>query len=125
MQVLNSGSPSRIQPSPLCAELVGDDTIIAGDLSIVAYTPVLELCRELVAAGRDPKTPLEVYRGNTVCLSIRSIGEAATLEINNAGDGFRRRREPDAAAPVANGSAARPMKSTRQASQCAPVLAAE
>jgi hypothetical protein len=54
----------------------------------------------LVQAGYDPSTPLEVYRGRTLCLRIRSIGEAAALEINAYGTGFRPRREADAAPPV-------------------------
>jgi hypothetical protein len=45
------------------AELIGSDTAIALGHAVKAYAPVLELCRELVAAGQDPTTRLEAYRG--------------------------------------------------------------
>jgi hypothetical protein len=55
----------------------------------------------LVGAGHDPTTPLHAYRGDVLCLIVRSIGEAAVLELNGDGTGFRRRRKPDAAPPIA------------------------
>jgi hypothetical protein len=58
----------------------------------VSSTPVLRLCRLLFAAGHDPATPLEAWRGDVLCLRIRSIGEAAGLEINPKGNGFIRYR---------------------------------
>jgi hypothetical protein len=36
-----------------------------------------------------------------LCLIVRSIGTAAALEINARGNGFRPRREADAASPIA------------------------
>jgi hypothetical protein len=51
-------------------------------------------------AGHDPTTGLEAYRGDVLCLKVRSIGEAAQFEINAYGTGFRRRRQADAAPPV-------------------------
>jgi hypothetical protein len=56
-----------------------------------AAAPVLALCRKLVAAEHDPALPLEAYRGDVLCLRVRSIGKAAGLEINGEGTGFRRR----------------------------------
>jgi hypothetical protein len=50
----------------------------------------------LIDAGYDPTTPMRVMRGETLALTVRSIGEAATLEVNGAGTGFRARRQPDA-----------------------------
>jgi hypothetical protein len=35
------------------------------------------LCRKLVAAGHDPATVMHVYRGQTLALKVRAIGEAA------------------------------------------------
>jgi hypothetical protein len=32
-------------------------------------------------AGHDPDTPLEAYRGTTMCLKVRSIGEGAKLTV--------------------------------------------
>jgi hypothetical protein len=88
-------------PNVIAAELIGKDTASAGGISVKAYTPVLELCRRLVAAGHDPATPLKAYRGPTLCLIVRSIGTATGLEINARGDGFRPRRAADAAPPTA------------------------
>jgi hypothetical protein len=78
------------------------DTNHAAALGITATgpTPVLALCRELLAAGVDPNQCLEVYRGATLALRIRSLGEAAALELNSEATGFRRRRQPDAAPPM-------------------------
>ena len=87
---------------PIRAELIGSDTCIALGITVTAYTPVLELCRRLIAAGHDPTTRLEAYRGPTLCLIVRSIGEAAALEPNGEGTGFRRRCRPDAASPMRN-----------------------
>jgi hypothetical protein len=45
-------------------------------------TPVLAICRRLVAAGLDPGRPLIAFRGEMVCLVIRSIGEGAALTVD-------------------------------------------
>jgi hypothetical protein len=45
---------------------------------------VLALCRALVEAGHDPATPLEAYRGSTLCLRVRSIGEGAKLTVDES-----------------------------------------
>jgi hypothetical protein len=42
---------------------------------------VLSLCRQLVAAGHDPAEQAEAYRGATLALRIRSLGEAAGLTV--------------------------------------------
>jgi hypothetical protein len=81
-------------------ELTGSSTCSAAGFTATSGTPVLVLCRELVAAGFYPDQPLEVYRGDTLALRIRSIGEAAALELNGEATGFRSRRQPDAAPPV-------------------------
>src|SRR5262249_52986218 len=46
------------------------------------HAPILALCRALIEAGHDPATPLEVSRGSTLCLRVRSIGEGAKLTID-------------------------------------------
>jgi hypothetical protein len=99
------GHPSK--PSPLSpqdairAELIGDDecTIAAG-ITARGNTPILALCRKLIEAGPDPGRPLHAYRGDTLCLIVRSIGEAAGLQINSHGTGFEPVRERRAAPPV-------------------------
>jgi hypothetical protein len=45
---------------------------------------VLTLCRQLLAAGLDPDQALEVYRGTTLALRVRSIGEGAKLTVRES-----------------------------------------
>jgi hypothetical protein len=71
------------------AELSKDDVCSALGITVQTPSPVLELCRKLVALGHDPSTPLDAWRGDVLCLRIRSIGEAARLEVNGEGTGFR------------------------------------
>ena len=87
--------------TPLRAELVGSARCTIAGFIATSAAPVLALCRTLLAAGFDPSQPLEGYRGATLALRVRSIGEAAALELNSEGTGFRRRRQPDAAPPIA------------------------
>ena len=70
-------------------QLSGSDKASALGIEIQAPSAVLALCRKLVAAGHDPREPLEAYRGNTLALKVRSIGEGARLVINGNGIGFR------------------------------------
>lgn len=72
------------------AELIGDDTCSAAGITAQCSAPVLELCRKLVAAGFEPTTPLEAWRGKVLCLQVRSIGLGAQLELSGNGIGFRR-----------------------------------
>jgi hypothetical protein len=82
------------------AELIGSSTAIAFGIVGHGNAPVLDLCRKLVEAGFDPDLPLTAFRGATLCLRIRSIGEAAGLEINGHGSGFKRRGSGGIAPPV-------------------------
>ena len=72
------------------AELIGSDWCSALAITARGTAPALVLCRLLVAVGHDPATPLEVWRGPTLCLRIRHIGEAAQLEPSPRGVGFVR-----------------------------------
>jgi hypothetical protein len=54
------------------------------------FAPVLKLCRQLLANGLDPDRAVEVYRRGVLALRIRSLGEAAGLEINAKGTDFVR-----------------------------------
>ena len=63
------------------AELVGSDTAMADGITILHNSaPVIALCSALLKAGHDPMEPMEVYRGTTLALTVRSIGEAAKLQ---------------------------------------------
>jgi hypothetical protein len=64
------------------AELTGSDTCAELGMTVKSGAPVLVLCRKLVEAGHDPSMPLEAYRGDTLCLQVRSIGEAAGLRMD-------------------------------------------
>ena len=84
---------TRLGLSTICAELTGSDTCAALDLTVKSGAPVLALCRKLIEAGHDPRTPLEAYRDDTLCLRVRSIGEAARLRMDTDKTGrpiFRR-----------------------------------
>lgn len=79
---------------PIRAEITGFDRCEAENHAVRASAPVLALCRELVEAGFDPVRPLHAYRGDVLCLKVRSIGEGAKLECQDGG-GFRlRERHP-------------------------------
>ena len=95
-------SPVCFKPdeSVLIAELIGDDTATACGITVRSSSPVLALCRELIAAGLDPDAALTVFRRGVVALRVRSIGEAAALEINSKGTGFTRARTVRAALPM-------------------------
>ena len=82
------------------AELVGTNRATALGVEAHSPAPVLALCRALVEAGHDPATPLHAYRNNTLALKVRSIGEAACLEVNGEGTGFRPTTKPGRASPT-------------------------
>jgi hypothetical protein len=68
--------------APIKAELVGADTCTACGITMKSDSPVLALW--LVDAGHDPVTPLEAYRGDVLCLRVRSIGQAARMQVNGS-----------------------------------------
>jgi hypothetical protein len=84
-------------------------------MTVRAAAPVLTMCRKLLAAGHDPALRLECYRGHVLALTVASIGQAARLEVNGDGTGFRPYRRPDAAPPVRKSYAIRPRVSPRPA----------
>ena len=63
----------------------GVDTCTAANITAHSHTPVLTLCRKMIAAGIDPATELQVFRGDTLALTIRSIGRAAKLTVRESG----------------------------------------
>jgi hypothetical protein len=98
---LRAAAPDHASEAPIHAQLIGQDECVALGITVHATAPVLELCRALVVAGHDPGRPLHGYRGDTLCLSVRAIGEAARLEINAKGTGFAPLRAVRTAPPVA------------------------
>jgi hypothetical protein len=93
-------SPSQVIQQAIRAELIGSNICTALGLIINSPSPVLALCRALVELGHDPAIPLEAYRGDVLCLRVRSIGGAAALEINSKGTGFIANRAVRAAPPM-------------------------
>jgi hypothetical protein len=75
------------QACAIRAELIGDDTCTAAGMSVRAEAPVLALCRKLLGAGFDPNTPLQVYRADTLCLTVASIAAGARLAVKTGGNG--------------------------------------
>jgi hypothetical protein len=81
----NQSAPPRQEP--IRAELTGSTVCTAAGITVNTGSPVLAMCRALIAAGYDPATPLHTYRGDTLCLTVRSIGEGARLLVKAAGHG--------------------------------------
>jgi hypothetical protein len=94
--------PECVKPDEtvLTGALIGDDTATACGIAVRSTSPVRVLCRELIATGMTPDAALTVFRYGTVALRVRSIGEAAALEINSKGAGFTRARAVRAAPPM-------------------------
>ena len=82
------------------AQISSDTYAEAEGVMVHTGSPVLALCRELVAAGYASSMQMEVYRAGTLALHVRSIGEAATLEVNAGGTGFTKASEPRSAPPM-------------------------
>jgi hypothetical protein len=79
--------------NPIRAEIDKSNRCDAEGYTVRNAAPVLAMCRKLVEAGYDPATPLHAYRGSTLCLKIRSIGEGAkwTVQDSNSGRPVLRR----------------------------------
>jgi hypothetical protein len=85
--IAEANRQERFTQAPIRATLVGSNRCAAEGLSARGYAPVLELCRKLVAAGFNTACPLEAWRGELLCLRVRSIGEGARLTIEDDGHG--------------------------------------
>lgn len=68
------------------AEIIGD-TCTTAKVTARSHAPVLALCRKLVEAGVDPATPLKAYRGDTLCLTVSSIGWGARHTVKDSACG--------------------------------------
>lgn len=67
--------------SPVLGQMIGSDRATAAGITVRGPAPVLALCRKLVGAGVDPNRPLHAYRGDVLCLVVRTIGEGARLTV--------------------------------------------
>jgi hypothetical protein len=77
----------------LRGELRGDDAICDG-ITVKVSSPAIALCRLLLDRGHAAETRLELYRGTMLALIIRSIGEAAELQVTNTGFARAQRLQP-------------------------------
>jgi hypothetical protein len=120
--VSQTNRQGQLPQVPIRATLVGSDRCAADGISARGYAPVLDLCRELVAAGFNPASALEAWRGEILCLRVRSIGESARLAVEDDRHGTPRlrrwRKRPHgygAGSPIAknaNGREAEPSTTT-------------
>lgn len=92
---------SALNTQAIRAELWGSDRCRALGIAVRAPSPILKMCRRLLAAGVDPARPLHAYRDAMLCLIVRSIGVAAGREISSKGSGFVRHRAVRTASPIA------------------------
>lgn len=65
----------------------------------IAARTVAGLAAKLIEIGHDPGSRLDIFRGETLSLKVRSIGEAAALDVHDCN--FSRRRQPPRASPIA------------------------
>jgi hypothetical protein len=80
------------------AQIIGHDKIECGGHRVQSYTPVFALCRKLIEAGFDSNRPMHAYRGDALCLTVRSLGEGAKLTVGDDSTGrprFRPYRDPN------------------------------
>jgi hypothetical protein len=80
----NSPPRNSKQQLSIHAEITGDDGCSACGVSVRSATPIFSLCRALIEAGHDPSAAMECYRGNTLAVSVRTIGEAAALTVRES-----------------------------------------
>jgi hypothetical protein len=65
----------------IIARLIGDDTAQAGEIVVRSRSPVFALCRALLAAGANPNSKLECFRGSVLALTVKTIGLGSKLTI--------------------------------------------
>ena len=99
-QVEDSHHSERNKTQVIRAELIGDDSAVAPGITARSSSPVVQLCTLLIEAGHDPAARLEIYRGEMLCLRVRSIGEGARLAISSHGSGFRWASAVRTASPI-------------------------
>jgi hypothetical protein len=65
----------------IVAQLIGHDRAQAGDIVARGRSPVFALCRAMLAAGANPNSKLECFRGSVLALTVKTIGIGAKLTI--------------------------------------------
>jgi hypothetical protein len=94
----STACPSSQPSSPIIsAQLTGWHRCEALGMVAIGHAPVLKLCRELLAAGIDPNSALDVFRRGLLALRVRSVGGGARLAVEDNQNGrpqFRLARPP-------------------------------
>ena len=80
------GSPSALvgaamSGTVIVAQLIGQDRAQADDIVVRSRSPVFALCRALLAAGANPNSKLECFRGSVLALTVKTVGIGAKLTI--------------------------------------------
>jgi hypothetical protein len=73
----------------IACQIIGSDRCTYDSLVVKHNAPVLAMCRKLIEAGYDPERPLQAYRGDTLCLKVRTIAEGARLTVEEGPNGPR------------------------------------
>jgi hypothetical protein len=64
--------------------LVGERACTALGITAHGNAPALALCRRLIAIGHHPESALQAYRGDVLCLTVRSLGAGAGLTVDES-----------------------------------------
>jgi hypothetical protein len=67
--------------TPIAAELIGSHCCEPLGFVGKGNSPVLSLCRSLLAAGLNPDQALDVYRAGTLALRVKSLRAGARLRV--------------------------------------------
>jgi hypothetical protein len=77
--------PTQFKPqqpaAPIVGELTGDDVASACGITVYSSSPVLGLCRSLIAASLSPDQSMVVFRRGVVALRVRSLQAGAALTV--------------------------------------------
>jgi hypothetical protein len=70
------------QDRTIRAEIIGSNECRAEGYIMRGAFPVLKLCSNLIEAGFDTAIQLSAYRGDVLCLAVRTIGAGAALTVD-------------------------------------------
>jgi hypothetical protein len=73
-----------VQSSAIVAQITGSKRCDAEGLTVTGHAPVLAMCRKLLESGFAPTRPLKAYRGETLCLTVGSIGWGAKHTVDES-----------------------------------------
>lgn len=83
-------TPKSPETQVIRAELIRSECRALG-LAARGHAPIFAICRSLIAAGYDPSTKLEAWRGDVLAISL-SIGAGSDLTVEDDRHGRPRLR---------------------------------